>query len=298
MMQRRLIIVSGLSGAGKSVVMNSLEDQDFYSIDNLPISLLDPLISSLDDHKHKLPRQIAVGIDARNPEGDFSFLISRMAALKNKGVIAEIIFVEANNDVLTKRFSETRRKHPLSSEELPLADAIEKEREILSDLSDAADLRVDTSFTAVHELRKLVHERIVKRTQNRLSIQFISFGYKNGLPRDADFVFDIRCLPNPHWEKNLRKFSGNDKPVIDFLMQQSSVLDMRDDIRGFLQQWIPVFEAENRSYLSIAVGCTGGHHRSVFMVEQLADHFRQKDKQVIVRHRDLWSHADHSMLQR
>lgn len=285
--QRRLIVISGLSGAGKSVALNTLEDLDFYSIDNLPISLLDPLINSLDDLHHDFPRQLAVGIDARNPETDFSLLIERLSSLKAEDISAEIIFIEASAEVLTKRFSETRRKHPLSSEQLSLSDAIDKERKILAALSDAADLHIDTSFTAVHELRKLVLERVARRSHRILSLQFISFGYKHGIPRDADFVFDIRCLPNPHWEKNLRKYSGKDQPVIQFLTQQPDVLDMRDQITRFLEDWIPRFEEENRSYLSIAIGCTGGHHRSVFMVEQLADYFQRQDRHLIIRHRDL-----------
>ena len=285
--ERRLIVVSGLSGAGKSVVLNTLEDLNFYSIDNLPISLLEPLIRSLDDFQHKFPRKVAVGIDARNPETDFSSVIKQLASMRDKGINTEIIFIEADSAVLTKRFSETRRKHPLSSEDLPLSDAIKKERQVLAVLSDAADLHIDTSYTAVHELRKLVLERIAKRKKRALSLQLVSFGYKHGIPKDADFVFDIRCLPNPHWEKNLRRHSGKELPVIEFLNKRKEVLEMRDDIRNFLQTWIPRFEDDNRSYLTIAIGCTGGHHRSVFMVEQLAECFEDQDISLIISHRDL-----------
>lgn len=285
--RRRFIIVSGMSGAGKSVVLNTLEDLEFYCIDNLPVSLLDLLIRQLRDGEGDLPPQIAVGIDARNPEVVLHGLPGTLDKIKRDGMPVEVVYMEANNDVLTKRFSETRRRHPLSSDAVILADAIDKERTLLSTLSDMADLRLDTSYTAVHELRDLVRDRIARRPTTALSMQFISFGYKHGTPRDADFVFDVRCLPNPHWDKELRRFSGRDRPVIDFLMAQPGAVRMLDDLKTFLEYWIPHFEADNRSYLCVAIGCTGGHHRSVFMVEQLSTHFRAAGKHIVVRHRDL-----------
>lgn len=284
---RRFIVVSGLSGAGKSVVLNTLEDLDFYCIDNLPVSLLDHLIRPREDTDTELPARLAVGIDARNPERVLARLPESLQRLSGEGIRAEVVFMEANNDVLTKRFSETRRKHPLSSDALSLSDAIDKERALLSSLADIASLRIDTSHTAVHELRDMVRERIARRPAAALSMQFISFGYKHGTPRDADFVFDVRCLPNPHWRKELRKFSGREKPVVEFLQSQPAVQEMFDDLKDFLERWIPTFEAENRSYLCIAIGCTGGHHRSVFMVERLAEHFRANGKHLIIKHRDL-----------
>ncbi|MBI2969604.1 MAG: RNase adaptor protein RapZ, partial [Gammaproteobacteria bacterium] len=196
---RRFIVVSGMSGAGKSVVLNTLEDLEFYCIDNLPVGLLDLLIRQIQNAVMALPPWVAVGIDARNPEGVLSSLPQNLERLRHEGVPAEVVFMEANDEVLTKRFSETRRRHPLSSDSVALPDAIVKERVLLSALSDMADLRIDTSFTAVHELRDLVHKRIAMRAAGSLSMQFVSFGYKHGTPRDADFVFDVRCLPNPHW---------------------------------------------------------------------------------------------------
>ncbi len=285
--ERRLIVVSGLSGAGKSVVLHALEDLDFYSIDNLPLSLLGPLVQSLDDFQHAFPRQIAVGMDARNPDSDFSNLIKDLAALRENGIDTEIIFIEADSAVLGRRFSETRRKHPLSSETVPLSEAITRERERLTLLSDAADLHIDTSYTAVHELRKLVLEGIAQRSRHRLSLQLLSFGYKHGTPRDADFIFDVRCLPNPHWEKHLRKYSGRDLPVIEFLQGHETVQAMQADIAAFLQRWLPCFADEGRSYLTLAIGCTGGQHRSVFMVEQLAGRLQEHELSLIIRHRDL-----------
>ena len=285
--ERRLIVVSGLSGAGKSVVLHTLEDLDFYSIDNLPVSLLEPLIQSFDNPPQDFPRQFAVGMDARNPQTGLSALIKRLAALRLAGISTEIIFMEADSAVLTKRFSETRRKHTLSAKDTPLSDAISKERALLAVLSDAADLHIDTSYTAVHELRRLVFERIAKRTRHSLSLQLLSFGYKHGTPKDADFIFDVRCLPNPHWEKGLRKYSGKDRPVIEFLQQSSQVQEMQDNIRDFLQRWLPHFAEDNRSYLTVAIGCTGGCHRSVFMAEQLAGHFQGRQISLTIRHRDL-----------
>ncbi len=286
--EQRLIIVSGLSGAGKTVVLNSLEDLSYYTIDNLPTSLLNTFIEQFSDTKdNTLAKRIAIGIDARNNQNDLSFLPEKINALLEKKIAAELIYIDASDEVLTKRFSETRRKHPLSNNDISLADAINQERSVLSALSEAADLRIDTSHLLLHELRSIVRERIAKRDVTNLSLQFMSFGFKNGIPKDADFVFDLRCLPNPYWKKNLRHYSGKDQPVIDFLSKQNSVKLMLKDLGDFLNRWIPEFETENRSYLSIAFGCTGGHHRSVFIAENLASHFRELGKQVIIRHRDI-----------
>ncbi len=284
---RRLIIVSGLSGAGKSVVLNTLEDLDFYCIDNLPVSLLDELITLVINDKNEMPPEVAVGIDARNPADSLSSLPDSIAKFRAEGIATELVFMEAGDDELTKRYSETRRKHPLSSKEVSLTDAISNERVILSDLSDLADLRIDTSHTVVHDLRNIVRERIANRISSELSILFLSFGFKRGIPREADFVFDVRCLPNPHWDKNLRRYTGQDQAVINFLTAQPLVVEMLDQLKVFLGHWIPRFEAENRSYLCVSIGCTGGHHRSVFLVEQLAAHFLALDNKVLIRHRDL-----------
>jgi UPF0042 nucleotide-binding protein len=284
---RRLIIVSGLSGAGKTVVLNSLEDLGFYCIDNLPISLLSAFAEQISDPKTEIADNIAIGIDARNPKIDIINLPNAVTALKNKGLAIDVTYMEANDDVLTKRFSETRRKHPLSSNSTPLMNAIKNERQIMEGLSECADMRIDTSHTLMHELRDIVRERIAKRSISSLSIQFISFGYKHGIPRDADFVFDVRCLPNPYWEKHLRGLSGKDQPVIKFLSKQKLVSDMLEQLQKFMEYWIPQFEADNRSYLCIAIGCTGGHHRSVYLAEALAQYFKNLDKHVIVNHRDI-----------
>ncbi|GJM05743.1 MAG: nucleotide-binding protein [marine bacterium B5-7] len=284
---RRLIIVSGLSGAGKTVVLNTLEDLSYYTIDNLPISLLGELITQFSKDDSDLPSLIAIGIDARNKKNELDYLPERIKSLLDKKISTELIYIDANDEVLTKRFSETRRKHPLSSDQVSLLDAIHKERESTLEIAQASDLRVDTSFMQLNELRDIVRERIARREKAILSLQIISFGYKNGIPKDSDFVFDLRCLPNPYWKKHLRQYTGKDQPIIDFLSKQDSVMQMLNDVEGFLERWIPQFETDSRSYLSIACGCTGGHHRSVFIVERLAKKFTQQGKQVIMRHRDL-----------
>ena len=281
------MIVSGLSGAGKSVVLNTLEDLEFYCIDNLPVSLLARLGDEASSGAGGLPQRVAAGVDARSQEAALRKLPDTLESMRADGVLTEVVFVEASDDVLTKRFSETRRRHPLSSAKVALPDAIHKERGLMAAVCEIADLRIDTSFTAVHELRDLVRERIARRGPAATSIQLISFGYKHGTPRDADFVFDVRCLPNPHWSRELRKFSGREQPVADFLLRQNLVRRMLADLKRFLDQWIPRFEAENRSYMCVAIGCTGGHHRSVFLIEQLAAHLRRGGRQIIIKHRDL-----------
>lgn len=281
--RHRLIFVSGLSGAGKSVVLHTLEDLDFYCIDNFPIGLLDKLSEQIGQY----PRLIAIGINARSQEDKIPELAESINRFKHSNVVAELIFLEADNDVLTKRYSETRRKHPFSTSLNSLHDAIESEQKLLNPLADIADLKIDTSHTTVHDLRKIIHERVSGRKSATLSIQLISFGYKNGTPRDADIIFDVRCLPNPHWIPDLRVYTGKEKPVIDYLRQQPLVQKMSDQLSTFLTEWIPLFEAENRSYLTIAIGCTGGRHRSVYLIDQLADKIHTSGRQVIVRHRDV-----------
>lgn len=285
--QRKLIIISGLSGAGKTIALNTLEDLGLYCIDNLPISLLNEFIRQIHDGSIQATPEIAIGIDARSTGSEIKKLPGIISRLKKKKLKIDLVFIDANNEVLTRRFSETRRKHPLSSKTLALAGAIKKERRIMDELSAQADIRIDTSHTLMHELRDIVRKRIANRPVAALSLQFISFGYKHGVPGDADFVFDSRCLPNPYWKQSLRNLAGKDKAVIQFLGKQKLVTELIEDIKSFLSSWIPRFEADNRSYLCIAVGCTGGHHRSVYITERLAEHFRNQGKHVITIHRDI-----------
>jgi len=285
--KQRLIVISGLSGAGKTVALHTLEDSGFYCIDNLPIGLLNEFGHQLTDLGSIPAEEIAVGIDARNPEHLIANLPESIELLKQQNLSIELIYIEANDDILTKRYSETRRKHPLSTAAISLAEAIEKERGIMERFSEKADLRIDTSLLSMYGLRDLVREQIVKHPAESLSIQFVSFGYKHGVPKDADFVFDTRCLPNPYWEKDLRLLTGKDKAVIEFLDDQELAKDLYAQIKDFVAYWTPHFEASNRSYLCFAIGCTGGQHRSVYLAEKLANYFRQQDKHVIISHRDI-----------
>ncbi len=281
----RLVIISGLSGSGKTVALHTLEDAGYYCVDNLPVALL----TGLGHHLREMSGTdglFAVGIDARNPAVDLARFPQMLDTLAADGIRTEIVFLNADDATLIKRFSETRRRHPLSVDNRPLADAIELERQLLSPIQAKADLVVDTTSTTIHQLRGLIQDRLGTRTE-ALSILFQSFGFKHGLPQDADFVFDVRCLPNPHWEPGLRPLTGRDEAVRHYLEQQPGVERMVDHIRDFLSEWIPQFERENRSYLTVAIGCTGGQHRSVYLAERLAAHFRQSRGLVSVRHREL-----------
>ena len=285
--KQRLIVISGLSGAGKTVALHTLEDSGFYCIDNLPIGLLNEFGHQLSDPDTIPGEEIAVGIDARNPEHMIATFPKSIELLKKQNLNVELIYIEANDDVLTKRYGETRRKHPLSTNTISLTEAIDKERGIMEQFSEYADLRIDTSLLSMYGLRDLVREQIVNHLSEALSIQFVSFGYKHGLPRDADFVFDVRCLPNPYWKKDLRLFTGKDHQVIDFLEKQDLTIELFTQLKNFISYLTPHFEANNRSYLCFAIGCTGGQHRSVYLVEKLAGYFRKQDKHVIISHREL-----------
>ncbi len=284
----KLVIVSGLSGSGKTVALHTLEDLGFYSIDNLPLFLLKDLTQGLGPERDEVFQRTAVGIDARTETADLAGLPGLLAAARERGIDTRLIFVDAHSDALMRRFSETRRRHPLTSGgDRTLADAIKLERKLLEPVAKAADVRIDTTLTNVHELRELVRAGIDAAPAPKASILLQSFGFKHGVPQDVDFVFDVRCLPNPHWQEELRHLTGLDQPVIDYLEASAHVRDMRDDIAGYFDRWVPVFETDGRSYLTLAVGCTGGHHRSVYMVEALRAHFEQAGYQVMVRHREL-----------
>ncbi len=283
----KLFIVSGTSGSGKSIALHALEDLGYYCIDNLPVGLLAAFVHELHTAQQQGNDHAAVGVDARNLVNDFSVFPQALRQLRDSGIDYQILFMDADDDTLIKRFSETRRRHPLTRGEMPLAEAIHRERAMLEPLSSHADLRVDTSHTNVHQLRDLVRAHVGAATEGKLSLLFESFGYKHGIPVDADFVFDIRCLPNPHWNPSLRALTGRDADVIQFLEQQPEVEEMFRSIAGFLDTWMPRFERDHRSYLTVAVGCTGGQHRSVYFVERLARHFNGGSTKVSVRHREL-----------
>ncbi len=282
----KLVIVTGLSGSGKSIALNTLEDAEYYCIDNLPLFLLPAFAEALASRNDPRYNLTAVGIDARN-QPDSGTLSPLMEPMKEQGIDCEIIYLEAQDETLIKRYSETRRRHPLSDGEHPLAEAIKLDRRVLEPFLDAADLRIDTTHTNVHQLRHIILTRVAEHLSSNISILFQSFGFKHGVPNDADFVYDVRCLPNPYWNPVLRPLTGRDQEVIHFLESNGQVQDMKQALTRFMEQWIPSFEADGRSYLTVAIGCTGGQHRSVYMAEQLSHHFTGQGRQVITRHREL-----------
>ncbi len=283
----KLVIVSGLSGSGKSVALHTLEDLDYYCIDNLPLGLLEPFAQQLLDNPRTSHDNVAVGIDARSLSDELQHFPRILKQLRDRGIHTEILYLQADDGTLLKRFSETRRKHPLGKGNVPLADAIRQERTLLQPISTDASLHIDTTHTNVHQLRDLVQERVGAKTAGTLSLLFKSFGFKHGVPEDADFVFDVRCLPNPHWEPRLRPQTGLDADVAEYLSAQPLVDEMFDELQQFLTTWIPRFESENRSYLTVALGCTGGQHRSVYLAQRLGEHFKARYPSVLVRHREL-----------
>src|SRR6202521_1926973 len=286
-MSMRLIIVSGLSGSGKSVALHMLEDIDFYCVDNIPAALLKPLISHTIRGTDDVHPRTAVGLDARNRAKEIETIPALVAELRRSGITCEFLYLHASDEVLLKRYAETRRKHPLVTADVSLREAIASERRLLEPISTAADLVVDTSAMGVHALREMIRERIDRRREGRLSLMFESFGYKHGIPGDADFVFDVRSLPNPYWEHRLRHLTGRDALVIEYLAGYASVRSMIADLIEFLDRRVGEFAQANRSYLTIAIGCTGGQHRSVYIAEQLAQHFRKEHPRVLTRHDSL-----------
>src|SRR5208282_3017141 len=280
----RLIIVSGLSGSGKSVALHLLEDIDFYCVDNIPAALLKPFISHTIRGTDDVYPRTAVGLDARNRQCEIETIPALVAELRRSGISCEVLYLHASDEVLLKRYAETRRKHPLVTGEVSLREAIASERRLLEPISTAADLVIDTSNMGVHGLRENIRERVERRLEGRLALMFESFGYKHGIPGDADFVFDVRSLPNPYWIQALRPLTGRDQPVIEYLASHPSVSSMLASLIDFLSQRIAEFTQANRSYLTIAVGCTGGQHRSVYIAERLAEHFRQSHPEVMTRH--------------
>jgi len=283
----KLIIITGMSGSGKTIALHSLEDEGYFCIDNMPVFLLLAFAGNLLDQPDKTYNLTAVGVDVRsNPEA-FSEIPRLVDKLNAAGIDCKIVLLEAQDDVLIKRFSETRRKHPLTDKNISLAEAIVMERALLEPLILASDLRIDTTHSNLHQLRKTIRSRVARVTENRLSLQIESFGFKHGVPRDADFVFDIRCLPNPHWQQELRPLTGKDKPVVDFLEQHADVQRMYNDIRNFIENWVPSFRNDGRSYLTVAIGCTGGQHRSVYMTERLCNYFDNTETVTIRSHREL-----------
>ncbi len=283
----RIIIVSGLSGSGKTIALQTLEDLDYYCVDNLPFKLILPLARAILASSDIATPAVAVGVDARNFIDELYQFPATLAELRASDLTVEVLFLQADDEILLKRYSETRRRHPLDLGSIPLREAIRQERRLLEPIVACADLIVDTSDTNIYQLRELLRVRLHDTPREAMSLLFESFGFKNGVPADADFVFDVRCLPNPHWEPQLRPLTGLDQPVIEFLEHQPEVMEMIADLRRFLETWLPRFEASDRSYLTVSIGCTGGQHRSVFIANALARHFGGMRDYVMARHREL-----------
>lgn len=282
-----LVIVSGLSGSGKSTALNALEDSGYNCIDNLPVSLLSTLVSQIQLHKDAANQNFAIGIDIRDAWQDLAMFPIAIKPLRDARLPFTVIFLDASVDKIIQRFSETRRKHPLSDKHTNLTEAIETEHQLLLPMRDSADLVIDTSTLNVHQLRDLVKERVAEPNSQGMAVLFESFGFKHGPPNNADLVFDARCLPNPHWDPNLRALTGLDEDVAQFLHQQPLVQEMLSDIQDFLGRWLPHYQENNRSYITIAIGCTGGQHRSVYLCRQLQAHFAAQLDNVQLRHREL-----------
>ena len=280
------MIVSGMSGSGKSVALNTLEDLGFYCVDNLPADLLPEFVRRVMRGEDR-PEKLAVGLDVRSG-GDLGVIPDVLSEVGGIGLDPKLLFFDAEDDVLLRRYADTRRRHPLSHLGLALADAIALERQALKPLRQIADVVLDTSALNVHKLRRLVITEFGLGEASSLSLLFESFAYRRGVPPDADFVFDARCLPNPHWDARLRPLSGRDKDVADYLESQPDVVQYAGEIESFLDTWLPRLQSDTRSYVTVAFGCTGGRHRSVYLAERLARHARDRGwAEVAVHHREL-----------
>lgn len=283
----RLVVVTGISGSGKSIALDMLEDLDFYCIDNLPSGLVKPFLEQAASGALETYTKTAIALDARNLPDELIKVPEMIGSLKAAGTQVDVIFLDADDDVVIKRYAESRRRHPLSRKGLSLAEAIKSERQVLGPLYDLADLVVDSTRTNVHQLRRIISERVSEKLSGSMALNFTSFGFKHGLPHDADYVFDIRFLPNPYWENELRDFNGLDQPIIDFLNSSPEVEEFFTSLTTFLEPCLERQKEQNRSFVTIALGCTGGRHRSVFLCEKLAAHFRDHYPQVSVRHTEL-----------
>lgn len=276
----QLFLISGLSGSGKSIALKVLEDSGYYCVDNLPADLLAALVEHLQQAGY---RNIAVSIDVRSANS-VQRLPPLLEHIKLQGVDIHVLFLDAQTDTLVKRFSETRRMHPLSDGQRTLPECVQHERELLAEISNIGH-HIDTTELEANALRAWI-KQFIKVDRARLTLLFQSFGYKHGIPLDSDLVFDVRCLPNPHYDPKLRPLSGRDAAVVEFLEHAPGTQEMFGDIRDFVERWLPSFFADNRSYLTVAIGCTGGQHRSVYFAEKLARYFEHQ-QQVLVRHREL-----------
>lgn len=286
----KLIVISGLSGAGKTVALKQYEDLGYNCIDNIPLALLGPMTTRMlakgADDAGRYAR-VAIGVDARESAREIRRFPQHLAQLKKRGVEVHLIFLTASDEVLLRRYSETRRPHPLADGNSSLSEAIERERALLAPIADLVDDPLDTTQMNLHELREAILQRMPEAVKGKLVLQFMSFGFKNGVPGGCDYLFDVRCLPNPHWNLALRDLTGRDEAVEKWLDAREDVQRMLRGIGDFLEPWLGAFRRQDRAYVTIGVGCTGGQHRSVYLVERLAKHFAKTFEPVIVKHKEL-----------
>jgi UPF0042 nucleotide-binding protein len=280
-----LVLVTGLSGGGKSTALRAIEDLGFYCVDNLPAALL-PEFAAQIRHGAAFYSKVALGIDARSPEQDLREIPTWLAGLSDAGIECQMLFLDADDKAIIKRFSETRRRHPLTGDSCALPQAIELEKALLAALREHADWVIDTSETNIHQLRRQVW-KCIDAEDDSMTIVLESFAFKRGVPQDVDFIFDARILPNPHWVESLRNFTGQDKPVRQWLEQDEAVGRMISDVLGFLKTWLPEFRHSQRTYVTVGIGCTGGHHRSVYLVDRLAEGLGEQFGSVLIHHREL-----------
>lgn len=283
----RLIIVSGRSGSGKSTALDVLEDNGFYCIDNLPAGLLPELAERALLETELLQPQVAVSIDARNLPSQLKRFSELLDEVRGRNIRCDVLYLDASEETLLKRFSETRRRHPLTNDQRSLAEAMVDETKLLSPIIDRADLKIDTTHLNLYQLRDTLKLRLLNQPEPGTAYLIESFGFKRGMPVDADVVFDVRCLPNPYWKPDLRDFTGLEQPVEEYLAAQADVEDMYQDIFAYLYKWLPRFAASNRSYVTVAIGCTGGHHRSVYLANRLGQALKPLLRNIQIRHRDL-----------
>lgn len=283
----QLVIISGRSGSGKTTALHVFEDMGYYCVDNLPLSLLPQLADTVLTRSDAPLMRLAIGIDARNMSGDLATFEAVLAGIEVRNIAVTTIFLDARDDILLARFSATRRRHPLSSKTRSLREAMELERHLLEPVSSLASIRLDTSSLNVHELREQLKSQLEGHADVGLTVLFQSFGYKHGVPLDADLVFDVRCLPNPHWQPLLRPLTGKDAAIRQFLDGNTQVEALYTDIAAFLLKWLTAFQQDDRSYMTVAIGCTGGQHRSVYMVERLALNLQGQLPHIQIRHRDM-----------
>lgn len=280
-----LVIVSGLSGSGKTMALNTLEDQGYYCIDNLPLELLKALFLSPSIMQRD---KVAIGVDVRSSQFGLDHLPGDITTIHENGHNVTLIYLHAEKEILLKRYNETRRKHPLTTSEIGLSEALELEIKMMASIRLVADLEIDTTYTNIYQLANFLRSRVCNADQRKLSLMFQSFGFKHGIPASTDFMFDVRCLPNPYWINEIRMHNGTEKPISDWLETHDEVAEMKNDIINFTEKWMPSFIENQRAYLTISIGCTGGRHRSVYITEALGKYFHNSESSDIsIFHREL-----------